>query len=364
MTYYTVYKITNQINGKIYIGSHKTEDLNDNYMGSGTLIKRAQQKYGIDNFFKEILFIFESSEEMYLKESELVNEDFISDQNTYNIKIGGYGGFDYINSTKKNLYGLNGKNGIRNLYNGWNRIHTQQEFDKISKTLKEGYSTGRLSPTFKGKCHSTETKNKIGHISSMRESGSGNSQFGTMWITDGVNNKKIKKDEQIPNGWKNGKVQNIESDPVKWITDGINNKRIKSTESIPEGWTHGMTNSFTWITDGIKSLMIKSGDPIPSGWETGRAKGNKSYAHITNGITIKYHDLSTPIPDGYYRGRVLASKKQQAVKLYTEYLEIYQKVGWQEFVKITGYKYSRPNLIQRFNTLLPEFKPHNGKRGG
>lgn len=96
--FYTIYKITNQIDGKFYIGSHKTRDLNDSYMGSGKYLKRAIEKYGIDNFKREILFVFSNQDEMYAKEAEIVNEDFLVTENTYNLKIGGFGGWDHINS--------------------------------------------------------------------------------------------------------------------------------------------------------------------------------------------------------------------------------------------------------------------------
>lgn len=89
---YVIYKTTNEVNGKIYIGIHKTKNKYDSYLGSGKHLVRAINKYGKENFKKEILFEYEDHEEdmAWAKEKELVNKDFVLSDDNYNISIGGY----------------------------------------------------------------------------------------------------------------------------------------------------------------------------------------------------------------------------------------------------------------------------------
>ena len=96
---YTIYKVTNNVNGKIYIGKHQTENPDDGYYGSGVAIKNAIKKYGKDNFTKEVLHIFESEEEMNMKEVELITEEFVSRTDTYNMGVGGEGGAHFKGKT-------------------------------------------------------------------------------------------------------------------------------------------------------------------------------------------------------------------------------------------------------------------------
>lgn len=65
--YFTIYKTTNLCNGKYYIGQHRTNNVNDDYLGSGIILKDAIKKYGKNNFKKEILFIFDNEYDMNKK---------------------------------------------------------------------------------------------------------------------------------------------------------------------------------------------------------------------------------------------------------------------------------------------------------
>ena len=87
-----VYKITNRVNGKYYIGVHSTDVLDDGYLGSGNRIKAAVKKYGAENFERTIVEFFNTVEEAYAHERLLVTETVLNDPHCYNLRAGGHGG--------------------------------------------------------------------------------------------------------------------------------------------------------------------------------------------------------------------------------------------------------------------------------
>jgi hypothetical protein len=176
-------------------------------MGSGKYLKHAIKKDGLENFTKEILFVYDTPEEMYAKEAELVNEDFLAMENTYNLKVGGFGGFDYINSTGfiRNSSHFD-TNNIQSSIGGLNSflqnkgIHSIESKEKAQRNIKEQFPLG----TFYGKTHSEDTKKSIGLKNSKHQS-QNNSQLGTMWITNDIETIKIKNTSPIPDGWRRGR---------------------------------------------------------------------------------------------------------------------------------------------------------------
>lgn len=201
--YYTIYRITNIINNKIYIGKHQTSTLNDNYFGSGKLINAAIKKYGLESFKKEILYIFTTEDEMNEKEKEIVTEEFCKREDTYNLCVGGKGGFSYINREKIN----NQKNNKSAIYEKVRQKLLGRSNRSGVERLKLLHSTGKIKyNTFTGRKHSEETKRKMSESSKGKVCGPKNGNYGTCWITNEKDNKKIKLTDLIPEGWRKGRV--------------------------------------------------------------------------------------------------------------------------------------------------------------
>lgn len=149
--YNYIYKITNQVNGKIYIGKHSTDILNDGYMGSGKLIKRAIQKYGIKAFTKEYLAFCDTEDKLNWFEKFYIKK-YKARENGYNLTDGGDGG-DTMSGKhlseerKQKITGV--KNGM------YGKKHTSESKLKMSEAKK-----GKPS-YWKGKHLSEETKQKM-----------------------------------------------------------------------------------------------------------------------------------------------------------------------------------------------------------
>lgn len=101
---FIVYLTTNKINGYIYVGVHKTKnpDIFDHYLGEGAYdnkpssynkakchFHQALMKYGVSNFYRQTLKVFDNLEDALLMEGDIVNEEFVERTNTYNMVIGG-----------------------------------------------------------------------------------------------------------------------------------------------------------------------------------------------------------------------------------------------------------------------------------
>ena len=167
--HYIIYKTINLINGKIYIGKHQTNDLNDDYLGSGTRLARAIEKYGIENFKREILHVLGSKEEMDQKEREIVDEDFLLRDDVYNAKLGGGGGWDFVNAEGLNI-GFQHIN-ERGLNNNVGQCYTaSKKHAELLKTDPDYYAKWKathkaamesIPGSFTGRTHTDETKEKM-----------------------------------------------------------------------------------------------------------------------------------------------------------------------------------------------------------
>lgn len=199
--YHFIYKTTNKLNGKYYIGMHSTNNLDDGYLGSGKRLRYSIRKYGAENFEREILEFFNSREELKKKEEEVVSLDEIAKKDCMNLVVGGQGGFT-LEQQKKGRKVTNEKYGYK--LSEWGKKGVKIAYSKHGSA----FSDSNKRCDWSGRNHTEESKKKMYESSKGSGKGESNSQFGTCWITNDVENKKIKKEDLemfVSKGWRRGR---------------------------------------------------------------------------------------------------------------------------------------------------------------
>lgn len=177
-----IYKTTNTINGKIYIGQDSKN--NDNYLGSGLLLMQAIEKYGKENFHKEIIEYCKSKEELNEKEKYWIKTLNANTRGVgYNIAEGGSGGDVFTNHPNKEEYrrkiSESAKKSNRNplvlekLRNASKNNWAQCEYrKKVISRMKEKFATAEykenLSNAMKKVEHTEEWNKKVGNNNLVR----------------------------------------------------------------------------------------------------------------------------------------------------------------------------------------------------
>lgn len=249
-----IYKTTNLVNGKIYVGKHEASAFDTKYIGSGVVFSKALKKYGKENFECVLLEAVDSKEELNIREKYWIAEFKARDKRIgYNINEGGEGNPGYKHtdvfkaamSEKKKKYKWYTNGDIYTTIEDGNEIPegfipgsppvTEETKEKIANTLKskqlkayksdidkatiylgpddeipKGYVPGRyLDPTaecaWKEKLSLASTGQT--HIcSEEQKERNRQAQLGTKCYTDGKTTIKLKPEEAIPEGFYLGRA--------------------------------------------------------------------------------------------------------------------------------------------------------------
>jgi hypothetical protein len=266
--YNYVYKLTNVVNGKIYIGVHRTDNLDDGYMGSGNLLAKAKNKYGTDNFKKEIIEFFPTYKEALEAEKELVTIDFINENTNYNLKEGGYGNCkwskkmsDEIKEMRRKMWSDPEfrKKVITPKYRkrrsdsaiNWIQNNPERHAERMEKINKNPDKIAKMAEKHRGMKRSEEAKKNMseGMKAAFLKNGPKSKGGGMKYIYNPVEKKakRIEANEEIPDGWVKGsgpknswnylnlhKNSVFAYDPVT-----MQERRFKNEDEIPNNFIKG-----------------------------------------------------------------------------------------------------------------------------
>jgi group I intron endonuclease len=155
-----LYQTTNICNFKIYVGVHKVKNTSKSrtYLGSGLALKKAIKNYGRENFARTTLAEFSCGKDAYAAEEAMVTKEFISREDTYNMKIGGIGSRGLIPTPETRAK-------ISAGLKEWEKNLTEEDKDRIriahTGIKRSLESRANMSAAQKGKVFTEETRAKM-----------------------------------------------------------------------------------------------------------------------------------------------------------------------------------------------------------
>ena len=288
--YHYFYRIDNEVTKEFYYGIHSTNNMNDNYMGSGSRLRRIYKLYGKQNFTKSILKYFNSRDELLKYEHDFVNESVLSDPLCLNMITGGIG--SYNGYTTKGLVTVKDING--------NTMDVSMKDPRYLSGELKSVTSGLVVVRDKyGQCFqvsNTDPRYLSGELTIVSK---GNKGFkGWTYVYKNGEYKAIKKcelDSYLNDGWEirgHTKGRKSPTAGMVWVKRGNEHKIINielKQQYIDDGWECGRNvNPIGGMIgvqkDGVnKYIKPEEFDSyIQNGWVVGMSSRNKGMVTISD----------------------------------------------------------------------------------
>ena len=203
-----IYKTTNLINNKLYIGQHKGE-FDKNYLGSGKVIKQAIKKYGEDTFAVVLLGLSENKKSADILEKYYIAyyRKLLGCESIYNIAEGGQGGSKPVSEETRNklrqyLKSLGDKHPSKRI-EVRRKISDGEKNKTVSESTRKKISnatSGRNNPVFGRKWMFNKKENQVGLIKPTNFDMYLNRNWVFSANRTGINNPNFKHGERCKNG--------------------------------------------------------------------------------------------------------------------------------------------------------------------
>lgn len=345
--FHYVYKTTRPlIDDKFYIGIHSTNNMNDGYLGSGTIIQNSIRKYGKDLHKIEILEFSNSREELHDHEKRYVTIDQLLNPNCMNILLGGINRRETLRTNRGRIRIHHPNNPKTSFY-----VRTEDVEEFINLGYVRGFGVAVNQPKI-------FYKNNDGVVRRSNTPPDNSEILKPFWGFDATGMRNVQRGNEnirtLPE-------QILETDVIGWDVNSTEGKKLVSKDGIRKyidpdelnsafeaGWELGGFDSHLGkkqlSKDGIfKMVNVSEIDAmLQDGWELGRGFGNSSVANKKlmnkDGVLqyVELEQINFMFKDGWELGghpgistnKKTISKNGEVKFINPDEVDFYLEQGW------------------------------------